>query len=188
MGMWLALLGCMETSKAAHSAAPVAKPIEPTKSTISPPSTAPSSGDAGPSAAPVGAARAAVDWSRADLAMAEFVRALHAKDAAAFLQCFSHKKGFLLTGTSDKPHDSMRFSYPKLEQGLKPGGDFVGILFGGEGDDNFRDYVEQSGGAAWRSKQPNVFVPPIEPSLPVFVRWRKEGKRFVVEEIAFPAG
>jgi hypothetical protein len=188
MGLWLALLGCTETSSAAPSAAPVAKAVEPPKSTIPLPIAAPSTRDAAPSSAPTGAARAAVDWSRPDQAMAEFVRALHAQDAESFLQCFSRKKGFLLTGTSDKPHDSMRFGYAKLEQGLKPGGDFVGILFGGEGDDNFRDYVEQSGAAAWRSKQPTVFVPPIEPSLPVFVRWRKEGGRFVVEEIAFPAG
>lgn len=120
--------------------------------------------------------------------MGFFVKALQDKNVDALLSCFSRKKGFLLTGTSDTPHDSMRFSYAKLEQGLKPGGDFVGILFGGEGDDNFRDYVAQTRGAAWQSKGPATFVPPADYSLPVFVRWKKEGKRFVVEEIAFPAG
>lgn len=129
-----------------------------------------------------------MDWAQVDQAMDQFVRALADRDGDALLQCFSRKKGFLLTGTSDTPHDSMRFSYVQLEKGLKPGGDFVGILFGGEGDDNFRDYVEQTAGRAWRTKRPGVFIPPIEYSLPVFVRWRKEGKRYVVEEIAFPAG
>jgi hypothetical protein len=132
--------------------------------------------------------QAAIDGSQIDQAMAQFVRALQERNVESLLQCFSRKKSFFLTGTSSTPHDKSRFSYAQLETGMKPGGDFVGILFGGEGDDNFRDYVKETGGRAWRSKPAGIFVPPIDHNLTVFVRWRREGNRWVVEEIAFPAG
>ncbi|MDB4986192.1 MAG: hypothetical protein JWN04_1370 [Myxococcaceae bacterium] len=129
-----------------------------------------------------------VDWERSDEAMRFFLAAMHTKNAESLLLCFSRKHPFYLTGTSSTPFGRASFKYTELERGLRPGGDFVDVVFGADGDDSFRDYVEQAPSVEWKRRDAVTFVPPESGKTPVFVRWRQEGKRYFVEEIAFPSG
>jgi hypothetical protein len=63
--------------------------------------------------------------------------------------------------------------------------DLDDLLFG---DDGFRDYVMMGGRRSWRRKHALTFVPPYATGDPIHVRWRREGERLVIEELAMPSG
>ena len=120
--------------------------------------------------------------------MQAFVSALKARDVEGLLQCFSRSASFHFT-TTNMRDDGAPFNYMQLQKGLMPCGDFVDAIFGDDGDDSLRDYVEHSSTAPWLRTSGMRFVPPgYDAHSLVFVRWRKEGGRYVVAEIGFPGG
>ena len=59
--------------------------------------------------------------------------------------------------------------------------------FDAGGDDCFRNYVDNTPVALWKWVGKNRFVPPDETAdSKVYVKWRKEGASWVVDEIAAP--
>jgi hypothetical protein len=118
-------------------------------------------------------------------AMAALVTAVHDRDVHRVLECFSRGRPWYLTTTGGKKPRRSRYTFVQLGAGLKDGGNFRGVLLGDDPDDNLRDQIEQTGRRAWRAQSPTTFVPP-DDTVNVFVKWRREGNRYVVEEIGFP--
>jgi hypothetical protein len=118
-------------------------------------------------------------------AMAALVSAIGDRDVQRVLECFSRTQPWYLTTTGGKKPRRSRYTFAQLQAGLKDGGDFRGVLLGDDPDDNLRDQIEQTGRRAWRAQAPARFVPP-DDTVNVFVKWRKEGKRYVVAEIGLP--
>jgi hypothetical protein len=53
--------------------------------------------------------------------------------------------------------------------------------------DCFADAVDETEGRMWDKVTDDKFVPPDSDSSDIFyVKWKKEGKRWVVAEIAYP--
>jgi hypothetical protein len=101
------------------------------------------------------------------------------------LGAFSRERAFYLISTSDSPFSRLRVTYDQLAVGVLPEGDYAEVMFGG--DDNLRDYaLEENGHGPWVSKESTKFVPSLEQSLPVYVRWMQRRGRYVIVEIAFP--
>jgi hypothetical protein len=131
-------------------------------------------------------ARAPDAFSTPAGAMAALVRAIHDRNVPRVLACFSRTKPWYVTTTGGKKALRSRYTFAQLETGLKDGGDFRGVLLGDDPDDNLRDQIEETGRRPWRARGPATFVPPDDDTVNVFVKWRTEGNRYVVEEIAFP--
>jgi hypothetical protein len=131
------------------------------------------------------APRPAPSFAYAKSATAEFVSAVLARDPARVLACFSRARPWTLTSIQGHKPSPSRYSYAKLEAGLKQGGEFRDVIFGEAPDDNLHHELEVTGEAAWVAKTATTFTPPGEPR-DVFVTWRREGDRFVISDIAFP--
>jgi hypothetical protein len=122
--------------------------------------------------------------------MALFVASLRAKDTDRFLLLFSRKKPFRMRNTLQGPSSTASISYKILAKELTRKSQDEGlysVLFDAGPDDSFRQYVDNAPDAAWRWIGGTRFVPSYEDaSSKVYVTWRKEGKRWVVDTIAAP--
>jgi hypothetical protein len=83
--------------------------------------------------------------------------------------------------------------YTQLANGLTPGGEFVGFMFGGdEVDEPLADLAWDAGKPLeWRPLSSTEFVPASHVPAPgkallFSVSWRREGRAFVVREITTP--
>jgi len=124
-------------------------------------------------------------------AMRKFTRAVRAKDRAAFLACFSRSTPFshlnpMNIGSRQHYRTVVRYSDLARDLQRKKGRYWTYLERGDGGDaDAFVDHVED--GRAWGRVWGERFVPPgSEITSPVYVRWRKEGSGWVVDEISYP--
>jgi hypothetical protein len=115
---------------------------------------------------------------QADAAMAALVAAVRDRDRRRLRSFFCLAGPVHYLNTLEKP-------YRRWAIDCRDGGDLDDLLFG---DDGFRDYVMMGGRRAWRPKGPLTYVPPYATGDDIHVRWRRDGKRLVVEEIAMPSG
>jgi len=124
-------------------------------------------------------------------AMRRFINALQNKDRAAFLAAFSRSAPFHALNPQNigsKTHYRAAVSYAELAADVnkKQGWYWTYLERGEKGDmDAFVDNLQ--GGKAWTRVPGNKFVPPgSELTSSTFVKWRKQGGRWVIEEISYP--
>ncbi len=124
-------------------------------------------------------------------AMRRLINALQNKDRTAFLASFSRSSPFFALNPQNigsKTHYRAAVSYSQLAADLnKKRGLYWTYLVRGEGGerDSFVDNLQS--GKAWTRVPGNKFVPPgAEITSSTFVKWRKEGGRWVIEEISYP--
>jgi hypothetical protein len=117
--------------------------------------------------------------------MAAFVAALYAEDAKRLLTFFPPTGTWRLVfgGAAAEPGRGPRtVRYSEIVRNGKPTALFMETFF--TGDEPFVQYAQGSRGRRWEKRGPDLFGPPDLASVPVHVRWRLHGSRFVVDEIA----
>jgi hypothetical protein len=126
----------------------------------------------------LGVAPAEVGAPDADAAMSAYVAAMRARDRrrAAALLCRDGRVHYL--NTLERPYRRASIDCRRAE-------DLDELLFG---DDGFRDYVMMAGRRAWRRRGGYLYVPPYATGDEIHVRWRREGDRLFIEELAMPSG
>ncbi|HKO90622.1 MAG TPA: hypothetical protein VJU61_05695 [Polyangiaceae bacterium] len=106
---------------------------------------------------------------------------MRARDGDTLLQAFSKSKPFVITEASARK--PMKVAPKTFATGLRPGGDYRGIMFGDDDLDCFRTNVVRE--VNWVQRKPLTFEPEDDAGSGVFVRWAKEGARYVVTEMGF---
>jgi len=125
--------------------------------------------------------------------MKKFIGSLKNKDTRTFLNCFSRYAQFRVKNVIQEPNSPYYFrsiSYSKLAADLKAkkGNYWTFLDRGDEGAmDCFADAVKETEGRMWDKVTDDKFVPPDYDSSDTFyVKWKKEGSRWVVAEIGYP--
>ncbi len=124
-------------------------------------------------------------------AMRKFINAFRTRNSAAFLACFSKSKpSFHLNpqNVGSKSHYRTALSYSQLASDVKSkkGWYWTYLERGEDGDsDAFIDSLPN--GTMWTRTPDNKFVPPgAEITSSTYVKWRKEGARWVIDKISYP--
>lgn len=127
---------------------------------------------------------APADVASVETAMRKFIAALKKNDVAAFLSLFS-RSGFFY---ANNPLNVVRVTVPysELAKDLRKKGDWYCTYLERCGDlDAFVDNIGD--GEMWPRVGGARFVPPgSDAESPTYVKWRKEGDRWVVDEIGYP--
>lgn len=122
-------------------------------------------------------------------AMARFVDALEARDLSAFAALFPREGSwtYLSTLTESGPRISQSGESVKRDLHTREG--LYHVFFSDADLDTFRDWVMMTGGRDWVRTGSHRFSPPGLGSLAqkVFVGWRREDGRWVVDVVAEPA-
>ena len=126
------------------------------------------------------------DAAALDVAMRKFIAALVKRDVEGFLLLFSRQKFFY----ARNPMNVMRVavSYSELAKDLRKKGDwYFTYLERGQGGD-YDAFVDNIGkGEMWRRVDGFRYVPPgSDISSATFVKWRREGGKWVIDEISYP--
>ena len=125
------------------------------------------------------------DSAALDVAMRKFIRALKKRDVEGFLSLFSRQKFFY----ANNPMNAMRvaISYAELAADLRKKGDwYFTYLERGDGGD-YDVFVDNIGeGEMWRVDGVRYVPPGSEISSPTYVKWRREGGKWVIDEISYP--
>ena len=128
-----------------------------------------------------------------DATMKKFIESLKNKDTSTFLNCFSRYAPFRVKNIIQEPNSPYYFrfiSYSELAADMKAKkGNYWTFLDRGDDGamDCFADAVDETEGRMWEKVTDNKFVPPGSNSSDDFyVKWKKEGKRWVVAEIGYP--
>jgi hypothetical protein len=127
--------------------------------------------------------RAQVDPASAQAAMDVLLAALRERDVEKLVSCFSKKRAFYLATTGQAVPQRARFTRAQLVRGMRPGGDFIDFMFGEYEADSLRDYASDG---EWRALSANEFGLASDAEPHVIVSWVREGKRYVVSQIATP--
>lgn len=117
-------------------------------------------------------------------AMARLVKAMVSNDPAGVLACISKRKPtWLISSGVDGKTRKMKFSYPVIEKGMKPDGDFWYYFF----DDDSELVRGVDGEKPWHHAAGDKFVAPVYANDPdnatAGIRWRKEGDAYVIDAI-----
>ena len=146
----------------------------------------------------LGARPPALEYSQSDkegaalyAAMRRFINALRDKDRVAFLACFARSKPFYALNPMNlgsRTHYRSVVSYAQLAADVnrKRGWYWTYLERGENGKmDAFVDNLQSN--KAWTRAPGNQFVAPgAEITNSTFVKWRKEGGRWVVDTISYP--
>jgi len=122
-------------------------------------------------------------------AMDAFAKALSMRDVDAFLSHFSRRRAFTLLGTIDEPYRAARIKYADLSRELHSGDRSQGWYaeFMGDEDESFALSVASAEHRPWKRVGKHKFVlPDDDANSRMFVVWRKEGPRWVIDTIAIP--
>ena len=127
-------------------------------------------------------------------AMAKFKTAITKKDTAAFLSLVSRTRGLTImntidqgeAGNVDKPMLDSKIKYATLAADFKKKGDrYANFFMQSEFAPSFYDQFTGYKGE-WQFDGKNKFMPTGEDQKPVrelYLKWEKEGKKWVVTEI-----
>ncbi len=119
--------------------------------------------------------------------MAGLLKALEDRDVDAFLRFFSQRKPWEFLGTIGDPSEVDEVKFDNLAKDLRSKAGWYETLFDGGNFDCFRDHVSQTGGRKWTRVSEWKYVPPDGyGGGKVFVSWRREGDRWVVDKIGEP--
>ena len=123
-------------------------------------------------------------------AMRKFINALRSKNAAAFLSLFSRTKPSyhlnpMNVGSREYFRDAISYSRLATDVRKKQGLYWLYVARGDNG--TFDAFVDNLPAATmWTRVKGNKFVPPGgEITSHTYVRWRKEGGRWVIDEISY---
>lgn len=122
-------------------------------------------------------------------AMARLVAAMQAQDLPALAALLPSAASLTVSSTVDAKHRRATLYTPaSLRRDLDARQGFHELLFGFQGDDSLRDVFLGTDFRAWVSAGPDRFRPPGAAYADgrTFVRWRREGTRWVIAEIASP--
>jgi hypothetical protein len=121
------------------------------------------------------------------IAMDRFVVSLRSRDTKSFLGAFSLDKVWYDVNTLEGNQAKVSVTYKKLKRDLDSKTGFYTTIFDAEGDDCLRDYTMSPYDSPWKMTGPNTFSPPNADEKSVWVRWRTEKGRWVVDAIAQPS-
>jgi hypothetical protein len=123
-------------------------------------------------------------------AMRKFINALRSRNTTAFLSLFSRTRPFYHLNpmnVGSKEHFRYRITYARLAADVRKKGELYYLLIErGDGGnyDAFVDHVPD--GTMWIRVKGSKFVPPDSNiTSHTYVRWRKEGGRWVIDEISY---
>jgi hypothetical protein len=118
-------------------------------------------------------------------AMESFTRALRDSDTDRILQSFSQFTPWNALNTKSEMQSTSRVSYEKLSEALKSAGE-LHDSFLGDRDTSLRSYVTGKHNQDWDAVSPYQFAPPGVAQGSVWIAWRQEGGRWVVDTLAWP--
>lgn len=134
--------------------------------------------------------RASAPPASLSAAMRKLIRALRSRDTALFLSLFSRTRPFfhlnpMNVGSKKYFRDSI--SYSRLTGDVKKKGDLYWLLLERADHGNYDAFVDNfPDDKMWTSVKGNKFVPRGEGlTSHTFVRWRREGARWVIDEISY---
>ena len=123
-------------------------------------------------------------------AMRKLIRALRTRDTSLFLSLFSRTRPFfhlnpMNVGSKKYFRDSI--SYARLTRDVKEKGQLYWLLLERADNGNYDSFVDNfPDDGMWTSVKGNKFVPRDQPPTShTFVRWRREGARWVIDEISY---
>jgi hypothetical protein len=117
--------------------------------------------------------------------MAAFARALRDNDRDAILRAFSQGALWNAINTKSETMTPSRVSYEKLSEALNTEGPLRDSLVG-DGDSSLRSYVTGARAKDWTPLNQYQFAPPGVAQGSVWIAWRPEADRWVVDTIAWP--
>jgi hypothetical protein len=117
--------------------------------------------------------------------MTAFSGALRARDTQGFLNAFSQTQTWNALNTKSDGSPPARVSYERLAQALDSEGELRESLFG-EKETSLRSYVSGVHETPWAAQSEFQFVPPGASRGLVWIAWRHEDERWVVDTIAWP--
>lgn len=124
------------------------------------------------------------DNASLEASMRKLIAALMTKDVTAFLSLFSRSRFFY----ANNPLNQMRIAVPYSELAkdlTKKGEWYCSYLERCDELDAFVDHIGE--GKMWPRGGGTKFIPPgSEGETLTYVKWRKEGARWVIDEIAYP--
>jgi hypothetical protein len=123
-------------------------------------------------------------------AMRKFIDALRRRNTTAFLSLFSRRRpSYHLNpmNVGSKEHFRDSISYTRLALDVRKKQDLYWLYIARGDNGNYDAFVDHlPDGRMWLRVKGNKFVPPgAEISSHTYVRWRKEGGRWVVHEISY---
>ncbi len=124
----------------------------------------------------------------AQAAMNDFVGALRKKDLAALSAFFPENGVWTLQGTMGGPEMSSQHSGVEVREAMRTERGVYDALIDSEGD-TLRDLVmEGPGTVPWTQLKPGFFVPRESSGEPIslYIRWRQELGRWVIDVIGVP--
>jgi hypothetical protein len=145
----------------------------------------PAAAPRGSSTALVGGPAAAPPARELTDAMASFARALRESDREAFLRSFSQGALWNAINTKSQTMTPSRVSYEKLSDALNTEGLLRASLMG-DGESSLRTYVTGAYAKDWTPLNQYQFAPAGVSHGSVWIAWRPEGDRWVVDTIAWP--
>jgi len=122
--------------------------------------------------------------------MAGFIEALSQKDVPAFLEFFSRTKPlrFVRTIHPKQPTELVKYDVLKREllaRDINRG--WYSVLFDGGPDDSLAMTVDDPNKRPWKRVANQKFVPPDDDNDSIlFIVWRNENGKWVVEVIGYP--
>lgn len=112
--------------------------------------------------------------------------ALRDRDTGAVLRAFSQTQTWSALNTKAEGQPLSSVSYERLAQALESEGELRDTLLG-QGETSLRTYVSGPElGAPWQALGEVQFAPAGVPKGRVWIAWRREGERWVVDTIAWP--
>jgi hypothetical protein len=124
-------------------------------------------------------------------AMRGFARAIETRDTGALLGYVSKQRGLTFLDTIAEPHQKTHLTYEELARDLQTRDlqqGWYSVLLGDD-DESFALATACSAGRTWKRAGKRKFVLPDDDlDSRLFVSWRREGARWVIDTIAQPAG
>lgn len=122
-----------------------------------------------------------------DATMAAFLHALRDKDIGGLPDFFPSEGDWIYLGTITDPPRSSTVDRQQLSADFLAREGWYVVLVDADGDDCFCDYADITEGEPWVRLDDTAFEPPgdIGGGL-VYVRWRLQGRRWVIDALAEP--
>jgi hypothetical protein len=119
--------------------------------------------------------RAAVD---------RFTASLRDKNTDHFMSLFSRERVWYDVNTLEGNRYKVKVTYQKLKEDIESKTGLYTALFDADGDDCLRDYTVTPYDKPWRWIGNNTFSPPDADERSIWIKWRFEKGRWVVDAIA----
>ena len=119
------------------------------------------------------------------LAMTAFTQALRDANKQVILTMFSSTQSWNVINTRSPLHMPTVVSHARLAEALNQEGPLHDPLLGAH-PNNLRAFVTGEHSAPWKARGPYQFAPEKAPQGQVWIAWRQEADRWVVDTVAWP--